>query len=66
MLDYQEERVTRPAARHPEAPADDAALLERSLGNPRPRIAEEPSLLRPAQHRNAVWRWHVRRRPRQP
>lgn len=66
MPNYQEERVPRPTARHPEAPGEDGALLERSLGEQRTLTAPEPSLLRPQQHRNAVWRWHVRRRPRRP
>ncbi|HMQ35379.1 MAG TPA: hypothetical protein PKD53_32010 [Chloroflexaceae bacterium] len=67
MLDYQDESVKRVAPRRPEAPAGDGALLERAVGDARPLpVSAEPSLLRPQQHRNAVWRWHVRRRPRRP
>lgn len=67
MPNYQEESAVRAAVRHPEATTSEEALLERVVGELHPLTrSEEPSLLRPQQHRNAVWRWHVRRRPRRP
>jgi hypothetical protein len=66
MPDYQDETVGRPTVRRPEVTAGEEVLLERAIGDMRSLTApEEPSLLRPQQHRNAVWRWHVRRRQRQ-
>jgi hypothetical protein len=66
MTDYQDETVGRPTVRRPEASTSQEVLLERAVGDVRSlSVSEGPSLLRPQQHRNAVWRWHVRRRQRQ-
>lgn len=65
MLEYQGKNTGRGAARREETAADDECLLERAVGEVRPLPgATGPSLLRPQQHRNAVWRWQVRRRSR--
>lgn len=67
MLNFQEERANRSTGRRAEASVGEETLLERAVGEPRPLSSPaEPSLLRPQQHRNAVWRWHVRRRPGRP
>jgi hypothetical protein len=62
MPDFQENRISSAAKRRPDGPGGEEVLLERAVGELRPLPVEEASLLRPQQHRNAVWRWHVRRR----
>lgn len=65
MLEYQEKNSGRGAARREETAVGEEGLLERAVGELRPLPgAAGPSLLRPQQHRNAVWRWQVRRRNR--
>ncbi|NTU79236.1 MAG: hypothetical protein HGA45_07505 [Chloroflexales bacterium] len=63
MLEYPEKAADRRAIRNSEAAGGEDLLLERVVNEPRDMpVAGGSSLLRPQQHRNAVWRWHVRRR----
>lgn len=65
MPEYQRKNAGRSAARRDETATSDEGLLERSVGELRPLPGSDvPSLLRPQQHRNAVWRWQARRRCR--
>jgi hypothetical protein len=65
MVDYHEKTTGRGDGRRDEAAAAEELLLEQSVGELRPPPGSAgPSLLRPQQHRNAVWRWQIRRRNR--